>query len=253
MLEPAALGRPTLYGPGTENFRREVARLREFGGAIEVADAAGLGRELARLLADRTAARALGERGRAAVAGLRGGTERALAFVEFPDRTAAEAPARSFRSADADGRIVPPHQRRTRTPRTARTTTETPTAMAKRTLFTSESVAMGHPDKLADQISDAVLDACLAQDPYSRVACETLLTTGQVVIAGELTTDRAGRLHAGRARRAEQGRLHRRPLRDLAATPAASWSRSTTSRPTSRRASPRTARSTSSRGPATRG
>jgi S-adenosylmethionine synthetase len=60
--------------------------------------------------------------------------------------------------------------------------------MAKRTLFTSESVAMGHPDKLADQISDAILDACLAQDPLSRVACETLLTTGQVVVAGELTT-----------------------------------------------------------------
>ncbi|MBL8840463.1 MAG: methionine adenosyltransferase [Planctomycetes bacterium] len=60
--------------------------------------------------------------------------------------------------------------------------------MAKRTLFTSESVSMGHPDKLADQISDSVLDACLAQDPYSRVACETLLTTGQVIVAGELTT-----------------------------------------------------------------
>ena len=60
--------------------------------------------------------------------------------------------------------------------------------MAKRTLFTSESVSMGHPDKLADQISDSVLDACLAQDPFSRVACETLLTTGQVVVAGELTT-----------------------------------------------------------------
>jgi S-adenosylmethionine synthetase len=60
--------------------------------------------------------------------------------------------------------------------------------MGKRTLFTSESVAMGHPDKLADQISDSILDACLAQDPQSRVAVETLLTTGQVVIAGELTT-----------------------------------------------------------------
>jgi len=60
--------------------------------------------------------------------------------------------------------------------------------MAKRTLFTSESVAMGHPDKLADQISDSILDACLAQDPCSRVAVETLLTTGQVVVAGELTT-----------------------------------------------------------------
>jgi len=56
-------------------------------------------------------------------------------------------------------------------------------------LFTSESVTMGHPDKVADQISDAVLDALLAQDPKSRVACETLVTTGQVVIAGEVTTN----------------------------------------------------------------
>jgi S-adenosylmethionine synthetase len=55
-------------------------------------------------------------------------------------------------------------------------------------LFTSESVTEGHPDKIADQISDAVLDACLAQDPYSRVACETLTATGLVVIAGEITT-----------------------------------------------------------------
>jgi S-adenosylmethionine synthetase len=57
-----------------------------------------------------------------------------------------------------------------------------------RHLFTSESVSMGHPDKVADQISDAVLDACLAQDPDSRVACETLVTTGLCVIAGEITT-----------------------------------------------------------------
>jgi S-adenosylmethionine synthetase len=55
-------------------------------------------------------------------------------------------------------------------------------------LFTSESVTMGHPDKVADQISDAVLDALLTQDPRSRVACETLVTTGQVVLAGEVTT-----------------------------------------------------------------
>jgi S-adenosylmethionine synthetase len=55
-------------------------------------------------------------------------------------------------------------------------------------LFTSESVTMGHPDKVADQISDAVLDAILTQDPSSRVACETLVTTGQVVVAGEITT-----------------------------------------------------------------
>src|SRR5438034_4117482 len=55
-------------------------------------------------------------------------------------------------------------------------------------LFTSESVTEGHPDKIADQISDAVLDAALAQDPMSRVACETLLTTGIAFIAGEITT-----------------------------------------------------------------
>ena len=55
-------------------------------------------------------------------------------------------------------------------------------------LFTSESVSMGHPDKLADQISDGVLDALLAQDPYSRVACETMVTTGMAIISGEITT-----------------------------------------------------------------
>lgn len=58
----------------------------------------------------------------------------------------------------------------------------------KNYLFTSESVSEGHPDKMADQISDAVLDAILAQDPKGRVACETLLTTGLVVVAGEITT-----------------------------------------------------------------
>src|SRR5918994_193064 len=55
-------------------------------------------------------------------------------------------------------------------------------------LFTSESVTEGHPDKLADQISDTILDAALADDPMSRVACETLVTTGLVVVAGEITT-----------------------------------------------------------------
>ena len=57
-----------------------------------------------------------------------------------------------------------------------------------RYLFTSESVTEGHPDKIADQISDAILDACLTEDPSSRVACETLLTTGLAFIAGEITT-----------------------------------------------------------------
>jgi S-adenosylmethionine synthetase len=63
-----------------------------------------------------------------------------------------------------------------------------PSAGLKNYFFTSESVTEGHPDKIADQISDAVLDAILAQDPYARVACETLITTGVAFIAGEVTT-----------------------------------------------------------------
>src|SRR6187200_2142395 len=57
-----------------------------------------------------------------------------------------------------------------------------------RHLFTSESVTEGHPDKIADQISDSILDAILAKDPVSRVACETLVTTGLAIVAGEITT-----------------------------------------------------------------
>ena len=60
--------------------------------------------------------------------------------------------------------------------------------MSKNYLFTSESVSEGHPDKVADQVSDSVLDAMLAQDPASRVACETLVNTGMVVLSGEITT-----------------------------------------------------------------
>ncbi|NLB66037.1 MAG: methionine adenosyltransferase [Lentisphaerae bacterium] len=60
--------------------------------------------------------------------------------------------------------------------------------MTKNTVFTSESVSEGHPDKLCDAVSDAILDACLAQDPKSRVACETLAKTGMLVVAGEITT-----------------------------------------------------------------
>jgi S-adenosylmethionine synthetase len=59
---------------------------------------------------------------------------------------------------------------------------------AKRFLFTSESVTEGHPDKIADQISDSVLDAIFTQDPYGRVACESLVTTGLILVAGEITT-----------------------------------------------------------------
>ena len=76
-------------------------------------------------------------------------------------------------------------------------------------LFTSESVTMGHPDKVADQISDAVLDAILTQDPKARVACETLVTTGQVVLAGEVTTDRLRRCRPSGARTIKEiGYIH---------------------------------------------
>jgi len=61
--------------------------------------------------------------------------------------------------------------------------------VARRTLFTSESVTEGHPDKMADQISDGILDAILIEDPNARVACETLVTTGQVMVAGEISTN----------------------------------------------------------------
>src|ERR1700749_1136953 len=65
---------------------------------------------------------------------------------------------------------------------------ESPLPARDRFLFTSESVTEGHPDKIADQISDAILDACLEQDPNSRGACETMTATGLVMIAGEITT-----------------------------------------------------------------
>src|SRR6516162_9820831 len=61
--------------------------------------------------------------------------------------------------------------------------------MARRYIFSSESVTEGHPDKVCDTISDRILDACLAQDPYSRVACETLAKGNLVVVAGEITTN----------------------------------------------------------------
>src|ERR1700742_4776820 len=61
-------------------------------------------------------------------------------------------------------------------------------APARQYLFTSESVTEGHPDKMADQISDGVLDAVMAEDPTGRVACETLVNTGLVVVSGEITT-----------------------------------------------------------------
>jgi len=63
------------------------------------------------------------------------------------------------------------------------------TVMAEKFIFTSESVSEGHPDKVADQVSDSILDAILTQDRTARVACETMVTTGMVVIAGEITTN----------------------------------------------------------------
>lgn len=57
-----------------------------------------------------------------------------------------------------------------------------------KTFITSESVSSGHPDKVCDQVSDAILDACLEQDPNARVACETMVTTGTVIVSGEITT-----------------------------------------------------------------
>jgi S-adenosylmethionine synthetase len=68
------------------------------------------------------------------------------------------------------------------------TSNQVPVLEAGHFLFTSESVGEGHPDKICDQISDAILDACLEQDPLSRVACETAAKTGMVMVLGEITT-----------------------------------------------------------------
>ena len=91
---------------------------------------------------------------------------------------------------------------------------------ASRYLFTSESVSMGHPDKVADQISDAVLDFCLQADPMSRVACETLVTTDLAVVAGEITTKAAltragGRRARPRRRSREIGYVARTASREI--------------------------------------
>ena len=77
--------------------------------------------------------------------------------------------------------------------------------MLRNYVFTSESVNEGHPDKVCDQISDAILDALLAEDPDSRVACEALIKTGLVVIAGEITSQA----------RVEFGEIARKVIRDL--------------------------------------
>ncbi len=104
-------------------------------------------------------------------------------------------------------------------------------------MLTSESVTEGHPDKLCDQISDAVLDAIIGQDPVARVACETAATTGLVVVMGEITTSCYVEItgHRQETRSATSGTR----TRSTASTtrPAASWCRSRSSRKTSPRAS----------------
>ena len=104
-------------------------------------------------------------------------------------------------------------------------------------LFTSESVTEGHPDKIADQISDGVLDAVLADDPYGRVACETLVNTGLIVVSGR-DLHRHLRRHPAKspARRCARSATTT-PATASTATPARSSTRSTNSRPTSPRAS----------------
>ncbi len=91
-----------------------------------------------------------------------------------------------------------------------------------RHIFTSESVTEGHPDKMADQISDAVLDAVLADDPTGRVACEVLVTTGICVVAGEITTTTYVDVPQAGARSDRRHRLHRRQRWASMPRPAAS-------------------------------
>ena len=107
--------------------------------------------------------------------------------------------------------------------------------MSKNTVFTSESVSEGHPDKLCDAVSDAILDACLAQDPHSRVACETLAKTGMVVVAGEITT-KAVKNYARLPARLSTTLATTIRKRDSTEISARCWWRLKTSRPTLLRA-----------------
>jgi S-adenosylmethionine synthetase len=126
------------------------------------------------------------------------------------------------------------------------------TSVSKEYLFTSESVSEGHPDKVADQISDAILDAILADDPPARVACETLVSTGLVVISGEITT----KAHIN-YREIAQDAVRRIGYDNsdigFDYKSCAILTQSTASRRTSPRASTRARASTSTRAPATRG
>ena len=112
-----------------------------------------------------------------------------------------------------------------------------------RHVFTSESVTEGHPDKIADQISDAILDAILVEDPSARVACETLVTTGMAVVAGEITTSTY--VHIPDIVRGTIASIGYTTRTSASTRKPAPWSpRSTGNRPTSRAASTRAARET---------
>ncbi len=82
--------------------------------------------------------------------------------------------------------------------------------MGNRYIFSSESVGEGHPDKVADTISDAVLDACLAKDKFSRVACETYVKSNIVIVGGEITTKAVLDVESDRARVHPRDRLRQR-------------------------------------------
>jgi len=118
-------------------------------------------------------------------------------------------------------------------------------------LFTSESVTEGHPDKVADGISDAVLDANLSQDPHARVACETLVSTGLVVIAGEITS-KAVVNYADVAREKIRRIGYNDPTLGLRPTVCAVWSPSTASPPDISQGVTAGRGSSRSRGPAIR-
>ena len=120
-------------------------------------------------------------------------------------------------------------------------------------LFTSESVTEGHPDKVADQISDGVLDAVMADDPAGRVACETLVNTGLVVVSGEISTTTYVDIQDVARETIRRIGYVDADLGFSAETPARSSTRSTSSRPTSPRASTAPRTPPAMPAPATRG
>ena len=116
----------------------------------------------------------------------------------------------------ADGAAAgdPPHRQAGRGPRHPRRSLDhKEQPVTRQWTFTSESVTEGHPDKMADQISDSILDAILTEDPMARVACETMVTTGLAIVAGEITTERLRRDPADRPQHDHRHRLRPRVRR----------------------------------------